>query len=127
MSPNPIDRYLQALQTNLEARQNLDIEQYQIVRLTADRANLKLRIRTRDRHLFSISEAIVNDRGTLKRLDYRYHFQDRDNYLIFRYDNTPHFPNLPSFPHHKHLPDRVIATPAPDLLDVLDEALSDQW
>jgi hypothetical protein len=126
MSPNPIDRYLQALQTNLEARQNLDIEQYQIVRLTADRANLKLRIRTRDRHLLSISEAIVNDRGTLKRLDYRYHFQDRDNHLIFRYDNTPHFPNLPSFPHHKHLPDRVIATPAPDLLDVLDEALSDR-
>jgi hypothetical protein len=35
-------------------------------------------------------------------LDYRYHCQDQQNSLIFRYDSTPHFPNLSSFPHHKH-------------------------
>jgi Family of unknown function (DUF6516) len=42
-------------------------------------------------------------------IDYRYHFQDAQNNLIFRYDSTPHFPELHSFPHHKHLPDQVIA------------------
>ncbi|MFZ4556262.1 MAG: toxin-antitoxin system TumE family protein [Pseudanabaena sp.] len=26
------------------------------------------------------------------------------------YDNTPHFPDLSSFPHHKHLPNQVIAS-----------------
>nr|WP_253881088.1 MULTISPECIES: DUF6516 family protein [Microcystis] len=36
-------------------------------------------------------------------LDYRYHFQDEQNNLVFRYDSTPHFPNLSTFPHHKHL------------------------
>jgi len=42
---------------------------------------------------------------------------------MFRYDNTPHFPGLSSFPHHKHLSDgaSVIAYAAPTLAQVLAE------
>ena len=54
-------------------------------------------------------------------LDYRFHFQDEDNRLIFRYDSTPHFPELPSFPHHKHLPDAVISSNKPGVRQVLEE------
>jgi hypothetical protein len=41
----------------------------------------------------------------------------------FRYDDTPHFPALPSFPHHKHLSDAttVVASDAPALPQVLAE------
>lgn len=38
------------------------------------------------------------------------------------YDSTPHFPNLSSFPHHKHLPNDVIAVDKPELVEVLREA-----
>jgi Family of unknown function (DUF6516) len=48
--------------------------------------------------------------------------QRADSELVFRYDNTPHFPDLPSFPHHKHLRDAVVASDKPDLLVVLQEA-----
>jgi hypothetical protein len=48
--------------------------------------------------------------------------QQADNELVFRYDNTLHFSDQPSFPHHKHLRDAVIAASKPDLLDVLQEA-----
>ncbi|MBE7550739.1 MAG: hypothetical protein HS126_06645 [Anaerolineales bacterium] len=45
--------------------------------------------------------------------------------LIFRYDNTGHHKklNLPTYPHHKHDGDQnnVIASPAPDLVTVLNE------
>ncbi|WP_374048215.1 toxin-antitoxin system TumE family protein [Thiothrix subterranea] len=41
---------------------------------------------------------------------------------MFRYDDTPHFPALPTFPHHKHTQETVIAHNKPDLLDVLHEA-----
>ena len=123
MPPNPIDRYLQAISEQIYHDQTIAIEQFQITRISNDRANLKLRIRTRNHHLLSISEAIICQENQLQKLDYRYHFQDINNQLIFRYDSTPHFPNLPSFPHHKHLPDRVIASPLPNLLDVLAEAL----
>lgn len=40
---------------------------------------------------------------------YAYHYQRADGILIFRYDNEPHWPNLPSFPHHKHLQTAIIA------------------
>ena len=31
-----------------------------------------------------------------------YHWADADNQLITRWDNTPHFPDLPGFPDHIH-------------------------
>jgi hypothetical protein len=57
-------------------------------------------------------------------IDYRYHFQDEQNNLIFRYDNTPHFPDLSSFPHHKHLGDRVVACEQPDISQVIQDVMS---
>jgi Family of unknown function (DUF6516) len=35
-------------------------------------------------------------------ITYSYHWADADNQLIKRWDNTPHFPDLPSFPDHMH-------------------------
>ena len=57
----------------------------------------------------------------LEFLDYRYHFQDGNNQLVFRYDSTPHFPNLINFPHHKHLPENVISSKKPEIIQVLQE------
>jgi hypothetical protein len=36
------------------------------------------------------------------RMVYSYHYQLADNSLVFRYDNTPHYPDLPNAPHHRH-------------------------
>jgi hypothetical protein len=42
--------------------------------------------------------------------------------MVFRYDNAPHFPHLPTAPHHKHIGEsNVIAADAPDLQTVLNE------
>ena len=90
--------------------------------LTAERANLRIRLRFENGALLEINEAFVVESGLLKSLGYRYHLQRADSELVFRYDNTPHFPDLPSFPHHKHLGDAVVASNKPDLLVVLQEA-----
>ncbi len=37
-------------------------------------------------------------------------------------DSTPHFPDLPTFPHHKHLRDEVIAREKLNLIKVLQGA-----
>ena len=102
---------------------NLYVEQFNAVFISSDRANLKLRLRFELRYLLSVSEAIVICDQQITFLDYRYHFQDSQNNLIFRYDSTPHFPDLPTFPHHKHLPDNVIACDKPKLPEVLEEVL----
>jgi len=57
------------------------------------------------------------------RLMYSYHYQRADASLVFRYDDTPHYPELPNFPHHKHEgteQNAARATP-PDLAAVLGE------
>ena len=42
--------------------------------------------------------------------------------MVFRYDNAPHFPHLPTAPHHKHVGEiEVVAADAPDLQSVLKE------
>ena len=54
---------------------------------------------------------------------YVYHYQDISGNLIFRYDNTPHFTELTSFPHHKHTittTEAIIGEP-PDLSEITSE------
>lgn len=56
------------------------------------------------------------------RYTYAYHYQSADEKLIFRYDDTDHFPHLPTAPHHKHIGEtEVVAANAPDLQSVLKE------
>ena len=49
--------------------------------------------------------------------------QDARDLLIFRYDNTRHFPALPTFPHHKHTPEGVVPVSEPDLQMIVAEVL----
>jgi hypothetical protein len=99
------------------------VERYEEEILTPERVNLRLRIRFTSGYLLEISEAVVATESGLQTLGYRYHCQDGNQALVFRYDDTPHFPDLASFPHHKHLPDRVIAAEKPILVQAVEEAV----
>lgn len=53
---------------------------------------------------------------------YSHHWSDKNNRLIRRWDNTPHFPNLKNFPHHVHTGgDEVIPGKPTNVFGVLDE------
>ena len=116
-----LERYFAEIETAV-AQLSAYAESYVEEILTAERANLRIRLRFKNGALLEINEALIIENGALKSLGYRYHLQRANNELLFRYDNTPHFPDLPSFPHHKHLRDAVVAASKPDLLDVLKEA-----
>lgn len=58
---------------------------------------------------------------TRSKVKYKYHFMDKENNLIFRYDNTKHYPQLQNFPHHKHIGNNVEASKEPDMLNILNE------
>lgn len=118
-----LDEYLGRIEQIIMALEQVYIERYEEEILTPQRANLRIRIRFTEGHLLEINEAIAVNIDVLTWRDYRYHCQDRDNHLIFRYDSTPHFPDLSSFPHHKHLPDEVIACQKPDIGEVIREAI----
>lgn len=118
-----LERYFAEIEAAV-ARLAAYTESYVEEILTPERANLRIRLRFESGCLLEINEAVIVENGVLKTLGYRYHLQSANSELIFRYDNTPHFPGLPSFPHHKHLRDTVVASNKPDLLDILQEAKS---
>ena len=55
----------------------------------------------------------------LSRKKYKYHFQNYDNSLIFRFDKAPQYKEIGTFPHHLLLPDKITTCEEPDLLNVL--------
>jgi hypothetical protein len=118
---NFLERYFAAIEVAVDQLPAY-AENYVEEILTSERANLRIRLRFQSGCLLEINEAIIVENDALKTLGYRYHFQGSDNELVFRYDNAPHFPDLPSFPHHKHLRNAVVSSSKPDLLNVLQEA-----
>ncbi len=122
MPHDMISLYLNNVKSVIRGLKDAYTERYEEVILEYDRVNLRIRIRFLSGYLLELNEAIILEAEHIKHLDYRYHFQDRENDLVFRYDNTPHFPNIGSFPHHKHVKANVISSVKPSILKVIEEA-----
>ncbi len=63
----------------------------------------------------------VIDSGHSAKIKYRYHYMSDQKGLIFRYDNARHHPEIPTFPHHKHVNDIIEESKEPDIAGVLSE------
>ena len=122
MLPDFLSQYLQDIEAGVRNLGGAYIERYEEEIVAFNRVNLRIRARFPTGHMLELNEAVVGERGQINHLGYRYHFQDKQNNLVFRYDNTPHFPGLEGFPHHKHVPDQVTGVKKPSILTVIDEA-----
>jgi hypothetical protein len=119
---NLLSRYLANIENAISTLADSYVEHYNEEIITANRINLKIRIRFSSGHLLELNEAVIVEEGNIKHLSYPYHFQDGQNNLVFRYDNTPHFQEIESFPHHKHIQNEVIDADRPSILHVIEEA-----
>ena len=63
----------------------------------------------------------VFDNHNISKKKYKYHFRRFDNSMVFRYDNTPHYPKISTFPHHKHEKNIIIKSEEPELIWVIQE------
>jgi hypothetical protein len=114
-------RYLDEVEDAVRRCEGSLTEFYEEEILSRDRINLRIRLRFYNGCLLEINESVVFEER-VRHLGYRYHFQDPQNILVFRYDNTPHFPGLDRFPFHKHLADEVTDAERPSIAEVIDEA-----
>ena len=72
-------------------------------RVTLVDGHLRARLTVSDGSLIEFSEYVQRSPdGQIDVVTYSYHWIDADGGLIRRWDNTPHFPDLPGFPHHIH-------------------------
>ena len=97
------------------------VELYKEEFIANERVNLRIRVRFYNGCLLQLNEAVIFQ-TKLEHLGYRYHFQDENSQLIFRYDNTPHFPELPNFPYYKHYPTGTEPSMSPSILAAIAEA-----
>ena len=120
MSLDALAQYLQEIELAIGKLDQAYIECYEEEHLTSERLNLRIRIRFESGHLLELNEAVLAELGSIRHLGYRYHFQDESKQLVFRYDNTPHCPDLPLFPNHKHLRDTIVSVNKPAVQLVID-------
>lgn len=113
--------YLEEVEDAIGNLKEAYVELYEEEFLTGDRVNLRIRVRFYNGCLLQLNESVIFQ-NKLEYLGYRYHFQGKDNELIFRYDNTPHFPDLPNFPNHKHYQTGVQPSGPPSILTAIAEA-----
>jgi hypothetical protein len=116
-----LPHYLIRLENVLCSRQDIEVETFEIEILTLG-VRVSGIVRFYDGSRLSIVEGLeVSRKQEFNRLDYKFHYQDAQGHLIFRYDNAPHHPYLDTFPAHKHIKDKVVDAKPPDLNDVLAE------
>lgn len=100
-----LSRYLERLDATLRSHRSFEIEGRSIL----DRSKVgglsefRARLRYWDGSLLIVEEALIVRHFNIVKTRYVYHYQQSDGTLIFRYDSAPHHPELPTFPHHKHL------------------------
>ena len=77
----------------------------------------------RSDHTLSVFVALTVVYGFPLWTKYGIHLRDGGNRTVFRYDNTPHHPDLETFPDHKHVGrrDRPIAHARPALARLVRE------
>ena len=86
--------------------------------------HLRARVSVSNGSLLEFSEYVQRSPdGQIDVVTYSYHWAGAAGRLIRRWDNAPHFPDLPGFPHHVHNGlDNSVATGKPaSIFAVLDE------
>lgn len=57
--------------------------------------------------------------SSLHKIDYSYHWQNREKQLIARWDNAPHHSEIETFPHHLHKGEDIQPSEEPTFVEIL--------
>jgi hypothetical protein len=98
-----IDAYLNAIKERFVT--DPIVTSFQVIRerSTLVDGHLRVRLALADGSQLEFSEYMQrSSAGEIAVITNSYHLADADNRLIKRWDNTPHFPDLPGFPNHIH-------------------------
>lgn len=100
---NTIDDYFSSLTRFLQKHKSIvGLEpEFPFQRITDQFGRVNARLRFFDGSYLDIDEMVRIERGGTVNYNYRYHYQRPDGPVI-TYDDTPHHPELETFPHHSH-------------------------
>ncbi len=116
-----LKNYLYRLYDTIISRGDVEIESLIFDDQSKLYGSIEGRFRFYDGSLLEFDEVVLLHGEQIVKLRYAYHYQNSNDELIFRYDNVFHHPHVPTYPHHKHVGDKVEPAQTPDLNDVLHE------
>ena len=119
-----INEHFNCLEATIRAEPLVITASFQRTYTSPDTAYLRGRVTFVDGSQLALFEHLAIQVGQVVVTDYRYHYMSAAKVLIFRYDNAPHHPSLPTAPHHKHTPGGVEAADKPEVADVLSEIVT---
>jgi hypothetical protein len=98
-----IDAYLQAIKERFMTDPLVTRCSVIRERSTVVDGSLRARLALADGSQLEFAEYMQrSSAGEIVVITYSYHWADANNQLVTRWDNTPHFPELPGFPDHIH-------------------------
>lgn len=92
-------------------------------RIMETEGHLRARLTLEDGSMLEFSEYVQHTAiEDLHTVIYSYHWADAEGQLRKRWDNTPHYPDMPHFPHHIHdgETDTVMPGKSINIFQVLD-------
>jgi len=116
-----LNRYLHRLYDTIISRGYVEIERLDFDELPGRQGIIEGRLKFHDGSLLEFDEVIIFRNDQIVKMRYAYHYQNEAGEVIFRYDNAPHYRNILTYPHHKHVGSDVEPAQVPDLSDVLRE------
>ena len=119
-----IDAYFATVARALRRKGRLNANDDAFECIASDDFNglLRCRVTFRDESFLDLYEVVSTELGYPVRVHYAYTYV-RHNSSVFRYDNAPHHPSVPTHPHHKHVAGSRLPLPSdqPSLSDLLAE------
>lgn len=102
---------------DLVARYQRFIQKFSILLYEQEGNILRLKVRMTfiDGSSLFIKEYVFEN----KERKYAFHWADSSDALICRWDNAGHWPNISTYPHHKHIDSEVIESTETSVADVL--------
>jgi hypothetical protein len=67
------------------------------------------------------SNLIVKDYLFPSGRKYSFHWQDKHDCLLIRWDNAEHWKDIPTYPHHKHLDGQILPSRETVIEDIMDQ------
>ncbi len=113
------DTHITSIHNILNLFSDIDTHQLKTKKFPGNKVYTSGLITFKNRHPLAFTE--VQEITAINKAKYRYHYMDKKQRIIFRYDNAHHYQHLPNFPHHKHTTSQIISCTEPSLQDILIE------
>ncbi len=100
------------------ANKNPDVTKFRLIKqfIGINKGFIRFALELRDGTELHIFEYVDSD---LHKIDYSYHWQNKEKTLIKRWDNAPHYSEIETFPHHLHNGEDILPSAEPTFAEII--------